>query len=182
MTTTDGPRTGTGRSKSAGAAADKAPPSTLLYLIKQVELSVRAALDDLTRPAGLTVLQYTALTVLERHPDLTAAHLARHSFVTDQSMADMVTALLDAGLIERHRDPADRRRLVIALTQAGIGVLDRLRPEVAALERRMLALLSSEQATELRRSLTLCREALRTGDTGRDEPNGRPRRRSTATK
>ena len=93
-----------------------APPSTLLYLMKQVELAVRAELDDLTRPAGLTALQYTALTVLERHPDLTAAHLARHSFVTGQSMADMVTALLDRGLIERHRDPGDRRRLVIALT------------------------------------------------------------------
>ncbi len=67
----------------------------------------------------MTALQYTALTVLERHPDLTAAHLARHSFVTGQSMADMVTALLNRGLIERHRDPADRRRLVIALTRAG---------------------------------------------------------------
>ena len=61
------------------------PRPTLLYLMKQVELAVRAELDDLTRPVGLTALQYTALTVLEQHPDLTAAHLARHSFVTAQS-------------------------------------------------------------------------------------------------
>lgn len=182
MTTTGGPRTRSGRSDGAPAAADEAPPSTLLYLMKQVELAVRAGLDDLTRPAGLTALQYTALTVLERHPDLTAAHLARHSFVTDQSMADMVTALLDAGLIERHRDPADRRRLVIALTPAGVGLLDRLRPEVAALEGRMLSLLSPGQASELRRSLTLCREALRAEDTARPEPDGRSRRRSPAKK
>ena len=52
-------------------------PPTLLYLMKQVELSVRAELDAMTRPEGLTALQYTALTVLERHPDLTSAHLAR---------------------------------------------------------------------------------------------------------
>src|ERR1700710_2581545 len=127
-----------------------APPSTLLYLMKQVELAVRAELDELTRPAGLTTLQYTALTVLERHPDLTAAHLARHSFVTGQSTADVVTALLDRGLIERHRDPADRRRLVIALTPAGLRILDSLRPQVAALQNRMLSRLSGEQATELR--------------------------------
>jgi DNA-binding MarR family transcriptional regulator len=143
------------------AGSRNEPPSTLLYLMKQVELAVRAELDDLTRPAGLTALQYTALTVLERHPDLTAAHLARHSFVTGQSMADMVTTLLDRGLIRRHRDPSDRRRLVIALTPAGRRLLDRLRPKVAALQARMLAPLSETQADQLRRSLELCRQALR---------------------
>lgn len=138
-----------------------APPSTLLYLMKQVELAVRAQLDDIARPAGLTALQYTALTVLERHPDLTAAHLARHSFVTGQSMADMVTALLERGLIERHRDPSDRRRLVIALTPAGRRLLGRLRPKVEALQNRMLTPLSADQAVELRHLLELCRRALR---------------------
>jgi DNA-binding MarR family transcriptional regulator len=135
---------------------------TLLYLMKQVELAVRAELDDLTRPAGVTALQYTALTVLERHPDLTAAHLARHSFVTAQSMADMVTALLGRRLIERHRDVADRRRLVIALTAEGEQLLARLRPQVAALEGRTLSLLSADEASVLRSSLELCRKALLT--------------------
>ena len=141
---------------------------TLLYLMKQVELAVRAGLDDLTRPADLTALQYTALTVLERHADLTAAHLARHSFVTAQTMADMVTSLIGRGLIERHRDPADRRRLVIALTAKGKRLLDELRPEVAALETRMLSLLSVEEAAELRRALELCRSALPSGGAPRE--------------
>ena len=145
----------------AQARGSTAQPSTLLYLMKQLELAVRAELDDITRPAGLTALQYTALTVLERHPDLTAAHLARHSFVTGQSMADMITALLDRELIERHRDPDDRRRLVIALTPAGRRLLGRLRPKVAALQTRMLSRLSDEQAGELRYLLEQCREALR---------------------
>ncbi|MBO1768181.1 MarR family transcriptional regulator [Allobranchiibius sp. GilTou38] len=139
--------------------ARTAPP-TLLYLMKQVELSVRAALDDLARPEGLTALQYTALTVLERHPDLTAAHLARLSFVTAQSTADMVGTLLDRDLIERHRDPRDRRRLVIALTPEGGRVLDRMRPQVTALEERMLARASTAQSAALRQTLELCRRAL----------------------
>jgi len=111
----------------------------LLYLVKQVELAVRSHLDNLLRPAGLTALQYTALTVLERHPDMSAAQLARNSFVTAQSMADMITALEGRGLIERHRDQADRRRLVVALTTAGRELLDDYRDQVAALEKRMLA-------------------------------------------
>jgi hypothetical protein len=47
-------------------------------------------LDELLRPDGLTALQYTALTVLERHPDMSVAQLARNSFVTAQSMADIL--------------------------------------------------------------------------------------------
>ncbi len=152
---------GNARSGTARSDGPAEPPSTLLYLMKQVELAVRAELDELARPLGLTALQYTALTVLERHPDIAAAHLARHSFVTGQTMADMVTSLLNRGLIDRHRDPADRRRLVIALTPAGRRLLDRLRPQVAALQDRMLSLHSDAQATELRHSLELCRQALR---------------------
>lgn len=134
--------------------------STLLYLMKQLEQAVRARLDELVRPEGMTALQYTALTVLERHPDLTSAQLARNSFVTNQSMADMVTTLEGRGLVERHRDPADRRRLVLALTSAGRRLLDKYRPEVAALEREMLRGLDEAQATELRGYLLVCRANL----------------------
>src|ERR1051326_2087414 len=132
----------------------------LLYVVKQVELAVRSHLDDLLRPAGLTALQYTALTVLERHPDLTSAQLARNSFVTNQSMADMVTVLEARGLIERHRAPADRRRLVIALTAAGRRLLRKYRDKVAAIESLMLAGLDDRQAAELRRNILVCRANL----------------------
>ena len=141
--------------------AEGAAPPTLLYLMKQVELAVRARLDELVRPAGLTALQYTALTVLERHPDLTSAHLARNSFVTAQSMADMVTSLRAQGLIDRHQDPRDRRRLVLSLTEDGKLLLDRYRQAVVDLEAEMLSDLSADQASDLRSSMLSCREALK---------------------
>ena len=128
----------------------------LIYMIKQVELAVRARLDEIVRPAGLTAAQYTALSVLERHTDMSSAQLARSSFVTAQSMADMITALEGRGLIERHRDQADRRRLVVALTSAGRELLDDYRNQVAALEKRMLAGLGSDETSQLRRSLHAC--------------------------
>jgi DNA-binding MarR family transcriptional regulator len=113
-------------------------------------------LDNLLRPAGLTGQQYTALTVLERHADMSAAQLARNSFVTAQSMADMIIALEGRGLIERHRDQADRRRLVVALTTAGRELLDDYRDEVATLEKRMLAGLGTDDTSQLRHSLHAC--------------------------
>ena len=134
--------------------------SALLYVLKQVELAVRARLDDIVRPAGLTTAQYTALTVLERHPNLTSAQLARNSFVTAQAMADMVSALRDLGLIERHRDESDRRRLVLALTDQGRKLLGRYRDQVAALEDRMLVGLTDRQIVQMRESLLSCRAAL----------------------
>lgn len=128
----------------------------LMYLVKQVELAVRARLDEIVRPAGLTALQYTALTVLERHPDLSTAQLARNSFVTSQSMADMVSALQERGLVERHRDQLDRRRLVVALTSKGRELLDNCRDEVAGMEAQMTAGLTRAQTTSLRRGLHVC--------------------------
>jgi DNA-binding MarR family transcriptional regulator len=154
------------------APAGESAPPTLLYLMKQVELAVRARLDELVRPAGLTALQYTALTVLERHPDLTSAHLARNSFVTAQSMADMVTSLRSRGLIDRHQDPADRRRLVLSLTETGRTLLDGYRQAVADLETEMLSGLSAEEASVLRQAMLSCREALHRTTAGRTSVHG----------
>jgi DNA-binding MarR family transcriptional regulator len=133
---------------------------TLMYVMKQVELASRARLDELFRPIGMTALQYTALTVLERHPDMSSAQLARNSFVTTQSMADMVAALEERGLIARHRDAADRRRLMLALTDDGWALLSRYRSKVDALERQMLTGLTDAQVSELRHSLGVCRANL----------------------
>lgn len=133
---------------------------TLLYLIKQLELAVRSRLDEMLRPASITPLQYTALTVLERRSDLSTAALARNSFVTDQSAADMVTVLEERGLLERRTDPADRRRRVLRLTSSGRELLDAVREDVASVEARMLAPLNLAQADDLRQYITACRSAL----------------------
>jgi len=145
-----------GANVAGTAAGDEVAEPMLMYLVKQVELAVRSHLDDLLRPAGLTALQYTALTVLERHPDVSSAQLARNSFVTAQSMADMITALEGRGLIQRHRDRIDRRRLVVALTAGGRELLDGYRDQVTALEAQMLAGLTKPQIASLRRCLHTC--------------------------
>jgi DNA-binding MarR family transcriptional regulator len=128
----------------------------LLYLLKQVELAARARLDDIVRPHGLTALQYTALSVLEGQDGVTSAQLARNSFVTAQSMADMIAILEGRGLIERHRDRDDRRRLLVSLTSSGRDLLDRCRPQVKALEAAMLTGLTADEIEDLRRCLRSC--------------------------
>ncbi len=142
-----------------GTQETKAPPS-LLYMVKQVELVVRSHLDELVRPSGITALQYTALTVLERHDGLSAAQLARDSFVTAQSIADLVRSLEGRGLVRRERNPRNRRELLILLTDDGRELLVRHAGPVRELEERMVRDLTAHQSEQFRQALTKAWHAL----------------------
>ncbi len=141
----------------------RAARPSLLYAIKQVELVVRAHLDELLKPAGVTALQYTALTVLQRRDgQSSSAELARNSFVTPQAMADLVSGLERRGLIRRDRDPNNRRRLLLSLTDAGRAVLADNEPAVRALEEQMVADLDLAEREAFGDYLNRCRAALAT--------------------
>nr|AAL38049.1 putative MarR-like transcriptional regulator [Streptomyces ramocissimus] len=142
-----------------GTQITKAPPS-LLYMVKQVELVVRSHLDELVRPSGITALQYTALTVLERHDGLSAAQLARDSFVTAQSIADLVRSLESRGVVRREPNPRNRRELLILLTDEGRELLARYAGPVRELEERMVGALTAHQTEQFRVALTRAWQAL----------------------
>jgi DNA-binding MarR family transcriptional regulator len=143
----------------ARLSIEDGPPS-ILYTVKQVELAIRRHLDDLLKPAGITALQYTALTVLQRRDGLTLTELAHNSFVTVQSMADLVRSLVRRDLISRRPDPGHGRRRLVSLTTAGRTLLAEYEDEVRRLENSMLSPLSDTEATQLRRMLAQCRSAL----------------------
>jgi len=129
-------------------------------MVKQVELVVRSHLDELVKPSGITALQYTALTVLERHDGLSAAQLARDSFVTAQSIADLVRSLEGRGLIRRERNPRNRRELLILLTEDGRALLGRHAGPVRELEERMVRQLTAHQTEQFRAALSTAWHAL----------------------
>jgi DNA-binding MarR family transcriptional regulator len=141
------------------AGAGSVRPS-LLYMAKQLELAVRARLEEILKDTGITALQYTALTVLDHHDGLSPAQLARDSFVTPQSTADLLANLERRNLVRRDRNPANRRELVVSLTAAGRRFLLRYAGEVAALEERMTSGLDSGEVEAFRTYLDACRIAL----------------------
>ncbi|HWK19836.1 MAG TPA: MarR family transcriptional regulator [Microbacteriaceae bacterium] len=122
---------------------------TFLYLLKRAELAAKKRLEEVLEPFDITAVQYAALTSLERHPGLTAAALARHSFVTAQTTAQLVRGLESLGLIVREPDPNSKRQVLLALSPAGRALLDEIRGPVEAIERRMTASIDSAQLEQL---------------------------------
>ena len=132
--------------------AQPAAPSTL-YLVKRLELAIRAVLDDVLRPYGITTHQYTALTALAARDGLTSAQLARRSFVTPQTMHEQVVSLERAGLISRERDPSNRRVLLAHLTDLGRQRMESCADVVGDLEELVEEGMNESQLAEFRARL-----------------------------
>ncbi len=139
----------------------------LTYLVKRLEMAERARMEEVLRPLGVTLHQYTALSILERREGLSSAQLARRHYVTPQAMHQLVASMERDGLIERRADEANRRILRAWLTDRGADVLRSCHDAVDGVEARMLAALAPDEADVFARALDLCLAAL-------DEPGAPP--------
>ena len=80
---------------------------------------LRRQLRGLAIEGDLTPSQTAVLTRLWKEGDSSASALAGAERIRPQSMAAIVAALNERGLIERTPDPEDGRRQMISLTGAG---------------------------------------------------------------
>ena len=135
-----------------GALAEAEMPLTL-YLVKRLELVIRALMDDALRPLGVTTLQYTALTVLDSRGPLSSAQLARRSFLRPQTMHEMVLSLEKRGVIAREPQDGNKRILLARLTDAGRDLLAQCNPLVLEIERELLSGLPTEARPAFRADL-----------------------------
>lgn len=87
---------------------------TAARLARQVEVALQTV--DLTLP------QYRLLTLLTEG-DQVANHIADLLFVSPPSVTALVDGLVERGLVQRHPDPGDRRRVSHAITDAGLTAL-----------------------------------------------------------
>jgi DNA-binding MarR family transcriptional regulator len=139
--------------------------------VKSLELVIRAHLDEMLRGSGITTPQYTALTVLAHRDGISAAQLARDSFVTPQAMADMLGMLQQRGLVQRTRNPDSRRELLVHITDEGRRLLLDYATAARAIEDRMTAGLTRVRIDEFRQSLTDMWRALRPSRAGGQRPS-----------
>ena len=110
----------------------------IAYLVKQLQHRVRTAMDAALGGHGLSMAQYAVLQQLAEEPGLPAAELARRTFVTRQSLQDVLAGLRAAGLVEIGPAGPGRRRDVRLTARAEALVAD-ADAAVRQVEERMLA-------------------------------------------
>lgn len=122
------------------APLSPAPDGLEARLVATIPTLLRHLLAHARRRAAwrrLTYQQYNVLRIVHREGRVGQAEIGRRLLVSAPVVTRLTAGLVDAGLVDRARDPNDRRAVRLTLTAAG-------RRRVIAMRRALLA-----AATEL---------------------------------
>jgi MarR family transcriptional regulator, lower aerobic nicotinate degradation pathway regulator len=107
------------------------PPKELLtsalFLLKRLGFAVKERMIEALEDTGLSGYHHAVLALLDEEPRETQATVADALGYDRSHLVGLLDELEDQGLIERRRDPNDRRRQMVSLTPAGAKALARLR-------------------------------------------------------
>ena len=98
-----------------------------LARFRQALRNFMAFSDFQLEAVGMGPQRYQALLAIKAKPGdalVSVGELAELLLIKPNTAAELVNRLESAGLIERVRDPADRRRALLSLTLAGAAKLD----------------------------------------------------------
>ncbi|MFM5884037.1 MAG: MarR family winged helix-turn-helix transcriptional regulator [Novosphingobium sp.] len=110
---------------------------------------LRRAFDARVRALGMTSPQARLLLILHVNEGENQGFYAERLEVEPISLTRMIDRMEDSGLVERHRDPADRRAWRLHLTDRSRDVIDQVRNCLVGLEDEMLVGLNTAQRAEL---------------------------------
>ncbi len=102
---------------------------------------------------GLKLWEWRALAVIARFEPLSAKELSARSSTDPILVARAISALTGKGLASRDADPADRRRAVLRLTDAGRAMHDDVARAAMRIERVLAEPLTSDERAVLARAL-----------------------------
>lgn len=106
-------------------------------------------------PAGLTITQFCVLEAIHHIGPLCQGELAEKLLRSGGNLTLVVDNLEKAGYVARERDPADRRFVVVKLTDKGTQFISEIFPRVLKNVTREMSVLSSTELFDLCR---LCKK------------------------
>lgn len=109
----------------------------------------RARLTEALEGMGLRPADFAVLHHLAEAGTSTQLQLARALRIHPSNLVAMLDGLEAAGLLERTRDPADRRRHAVALTAAGARRLEAAQAAARQAEQELLEPLDPAERAEL---------------------------------
>ena len=135
---------------------------SLGFLISDVSRLMRRRFDERARLIGVTRAQWRTLTTLSRNEGINQGGLADLLEVEPITLCRMIDRLEEAGLVERRRDPADRRAWLIFLTTKAHPLLAQLRGLADGMIEDALQGLDDERRAALMETLGAIRTNLNT--------------------
>ncbi|MDN4573836.1 MarR family transcriptional regulator [Pandoraea cepalis] len=127
----------------------------LTYVIASLDRLLRRHMSEALAPLGLTLAQFTALSVLDARGKLSNAQLAQRSFITPQSANEVVSLMAGRQWITREPDPNHGRIVLLQLTDEGRRVLAQCEAVAKEIDTRMRADVSREDAAAVQRHLEM---------------------------
>ena len=169
--------------KKTGAAAAPAPAGLplfaveagaderLIHLLWRSALLMRQRFDAALLPLGLRARHFTCLLALQRIGVMSQQALAQHTCIDPSTTVALLDELERNRLIERRRDPRDRRAHQLHLTALGRRRLSQALRRAEAVEQAMVAPLP---VRDRRRLKTLLAALLRPAAGAPGDPTCRP--------
>ncbi|MFE7226251.1 MarR family winged helix-turn-helix transcriptional regulator [Nocardioides sp. NPDC057577] len=136
---------------------------SLGYLLKEASSALRASMEEVLRPLGMSVTHYACLELLAQRPGLSNSELARGAFVTRQTMNVLLRSLERDGDVTRPAEAAVGKVLPARLTPQGRRKLEDATAAVRSVEVRMLTGMSPTDQSDAFRILQGMIHSLRDG-------------------
>lgn len=122
----------------------------LAYMIASLNRQLEGELEERLRPGGVPIEQFRILEVLDASEPLAMGEIASQSLIEAPTLTKIIDRMVAEGLVYRAPDPNDRRRVLILTAAGGKALFKRLRGVSTAQEQRLIEMLQSEKAAELK--------------------------------
>ena len=120
-----------------------------IFLLKRLGMAAKEQSIPAYEEAGLHPYHHSILAVLDEGSRETQGAIADALGYDKSQLVGLLDELEEAELIERRRDPADRRRQIVRITPAGRKALERLRRLARQLEDDYLEPLDADERKRL---------------------------------
>jgi DNA-binding MarR family transcriptional regulator len=125
------------------------------HLLKRLGLLIKERAAGAYESIGLSPYHHAVLALLEEEPRETQAMIADALGYDRSHLVGLLDELEERGLIERRRDPSDRRRHLVSLTPEGKRALNRVRAIAKRVDEKFFAPLDPAQREALHALLLL---------------------------
>jgi DNA-binding MarR family transcriptional regulator len=127
------------------------PTTGTIVLLSRLARAVY--LRSSTELVGMNLKNMVVLAYLRDHPGVSQQAMTEHLSMDSNTGVLVLNDLEDLEFVERRRDPADRRRHIVKITDAGLQALERAEVAQGSIEDEILGGLDESERATFRRLL-----------------------------